>query len=125
VSIRTFLVEDNAVIRSNLTDTLQELADVNVVGFEEGAERASSWLTSHLDDWDLAIVDLFLVDGSGLAVLGATQGRSSSQRVVVVSNYATLPMHEKCRVLGANRVFDKSTQVDELIDYCLALGRCD
>lgn len=63
--LRSYIVEDNAVIRAGLTETLQELADVEVVGYEEGATRASDWLASHLHDWDLAIVDLSLSDGSG------------------------------------------------------------
>ena len=115
-------MEDNAIIRANLTDTLQELAGVEVIGSETGAERAGEWLTTHEEGWDLAIVDLFLSDGSGLAVVAATQKRSAAQHVIVVSNYATAPMREKCRVLGADKVFDKSTQVDDLIAYCAALG---
>ena len=121
--VRSYLVEDNAVIRASLTETLQELAGVKVVGYEEGATNASEWLTSHGADWDLAIVDLFLSDGSGLAVVDATQKRSEVQRVIVLSSYTTAPMREKCRVLGADRVFDRATQVSELIAYCTALAK--
>jgi DNA-binding NarL/FixJ family response regulator len=122
VPIRTFLVEDNAVIRANLTETLEVLAGVEVVGYAEGTEKACDWLTSHGDEWDLAIVDLFLADGSGLAVVDATQTRSKAQHVIVLSNYTTAPMREKCRVLGAQMVFDRSTQVVDLIDYCVGLA---
>jgi len=36
---------------------------------------------------------------------------------VVLTNYATLDMRSRCRALGADAVFDKSTEVDELIDW--------
>jgi hypothetical protein len=31
-------------------------------------------------------------------------------------------MREKCAELGADRVFDKSSELDELIAYCTRLG---
>jgi DNA-binding NarL/FixJ family response regulator len=44
--------------------------------------------------------------------------------MVVLSNYATADMRRKCLELGAHRVFDKSTEIDALIQYCgqLAAG---
>jgi len=45
-------------------------------------------------------------------------------RMVVLSNYATPDMRRKCLELGADRVFDKSNEIDALIQYCgrLAAG---
>jgi len=42
--------------------------------------------------------------------------------VVVLSNYATDDMRRRCAQLGADAVFDKSNEIDALVDYCLALG---
>jgi hypothetical protein len=39
-------------------------------------------------------------------------------KMVVLSNYATLDMRSKCLELGADRVFDKSNEIDALISYC-------
>jgi two-component system, OmpR family, response regulator len=55
-------------------------------------------------------------------VLEACQDRSRDQRVVVLSNYATPDMRKRCADLGADAVFDKSNEIDALVDYCLALG---
>lgn len=120
--LNTYLVEDNDVIRANLTETLHELADVNVVGYSEEAQHASRWLVEHPRSWKLAVVDLFLRAGSGLAVLAAVRHRQASQRVVVVSNYATPAMRARCLAAGADAVFDKSTEIDGLLRYCRALG---
>ncbi|MGJ7521495.1 response regulator [Variovorax sp. LT1P1] len=118
--LKTYLVEDNQVIVANLTETLQELADVVMVGYVAEAQTASQWLRTHTNDWDLVIVDLFLRQGSGLEVLAALRDRATRQRVIVASNYATPEMRSQCKALGADRVFDKSTEIDALVSYCLA-----
>jgi len=123
VQLRTYIVEDNATIRENLIETLAELAGVRSLGWAEAEGIARAWLAGHRGDWDLAIVDLFLKQGSGLGVLEACQDRSRDQRVVVLSNYATPDMRKRCAEMGADAVFDKSNEIDALVDYCLALGR--
>lgn len=122
VELRTYIVEDNATIRDNLIGTLEELASVEPLGWAETENQARSWFAGHQDDWDLAIVDLFLKQGSGLGVLEACRQRERNQRVVVLSNYTTADMRKRCSQLGADAVFDKSNEIDALVDYCLALG---
>lgn len=121
--LRTYLVEDNQVIVANLTETLQELADVVMVGCVAEARAASRWLCANTDAWDLVIVDLFLREGSGLEVLAALRDRVDGQRAIVASNYATPEMRSQCTALGADRVFDKSTEIDALVSYCLTAAR--
>jgi DNA-binding NarL/FixJ family response regulator len=121
VELRTYIVEDNATIRANLIDALAELASVTTLGWAETENEAKAWTTAHRGAWDLLIVDLFLKQGSGLGVLEACQGRGREQRVVVLSNYATSDMRKRCAQLGADAVFDKSNEIDALVDYCLAL----
>ncbi len=122
MALRTYIVEDNATIRENLIGTLEELASVRSLGWAETENAARDWLRAHRGGWDLAIVDLFLKQGSGLGVLEACQDRERGQRVVVLSNYATEDMRRRCAQLGADAVFDKSNEIDALVDYCLAHG---
>lgn len=122
MELRTYIVEDNATIRENLIGTLEELASVRALGWSETESEARRWMAAHGGQWDLLIVDLFLKQGSGLGVLEACQARDRSQRVVVLSNYATSDMRKRCAQLGADAVFDKSNEIDALVDYCLALG---
>lgn len=122
MDIKTYIVEDNVTIRENLIETLQELAAVQFLGWSETEREATEWLAGHRGDWHLLIVDLFLKQGSGLGVLEAGQLRGRDQRVVVLSNYATPDMRRRCSELGADAVFDKSNEIDALVDYCLALS---
>lgn len=122
MELRTYIVEDNATIRENLIGTLEELASVRSLGWAEAEKDAKAWLASSRGGWDLLIVDLFLKQGSGLGILEAARDRAGDQRVVVLSNYATPDMRQRCALLGADAVFDKSNEIDALVDYCLALG---
>lgn len=118
--LKTYIVEDNPTIRENLIATLEELADVTTVGTTENENEGKAWLTEHPEEWNLAIVDLFLKQGSGLGVLAAVQQRNPNHRVVVLSNYATADIRQRCTQLGADAVFDKSNEIDALVDFCLA-----
>lgn len=117
--LKTYIVEDNPTIRENLIATLEELAFVTAVGTAETENEGKAWLADHPDEWDLAIVDLFLKQGSGLGVLAACRGRASNRKVVVLSNYATSDIRQRCAQLGVDAVFDKSNEIDALVDYCL------
>lgn len=122
MQLRTYIVEDNATIRENLVGALEELASICALGWAETESDARQWLAQHQGQWDLAIVDLFLKQGSGLGVLEAARERASGQRVVVLSNYATADMRQRCEQLGADAVFDKSNEIDALVEYCIALS---
>ena len=122
MQLRTYIVEDNATIRENLVGTLEELASIVPLGWSETESEAKAWFEAHAGQWDLAIVDLFLKQGSGLGVIAACRQRRPGQRLIVLSNYATADIRDRCRHLGADAVFDKSNEIDALVDYCLALA---
>ncbi len=117
--LKTFIVEDNATIRENLIGTLEELTCVQAVGTAETELEGRQWLTQNASSWNLAIVDLFLREGTGLGVLDACQERKPNQKVIVLSNYATADIRQRCAQLGVDAVFDKSNEIDALVTYCL------
>lgn len=121
-TLKTYMVEDNATIRENLIGTLEELTCISTIGFAETESEARAWLGAHRDAWELAIVDLFLQQGSGLGVLQECLSRHDSQKVVVLTNYATPDIRKRCASLGADAVFDKSNEIDGLVDYCVDLA---
>ncbi|MEJ7687251.1 MAG: response regulator [Variovorax sp.] len=118
--LKTYIVEDNVTIRENLVGTLEELTCISAIGFAETELDAVQWLTENAGQWQLAIVDLFLKQGSGLGVLQACMSRRPGQKVVVLSNYATPDIRKRCAQFGVDAVFDKSNEIDALIDFCIA-----
>lgn len=117
-----YIVEDSPVILENLVATLHELAPVHVLDSAPDEEGAVAWLKNPNNQCHVVIVDIFLKAGNGLGVLKALKEMDFKGRAVVLTNYATADMTERCKSLGAHRVFDKSNEVDSLIDYCCRLG---
>jgi DNA-binding NarL/FixJ family response regulator len=119
--LRAYVVEDNATIRENLAGTLEELTCVKVAGGSAGEDEAGRWLADPDHAWDIVIIDLFLKNGSGIGLLQRIQRRVPQQRVVVFSNYVNASVRKRCAQLGVDAVFDKSTEIDALVDYCARL----
>jgi len=122
MTFKTYLVEDNAIIRDNLVGFLEDIADATVIAHAASEREAVAWLGSHRDSWDIAIVDLFLEQGNGLGVVKACRKRAAHQKVVVLSNYATPDMRARSKAMGADAFFDKSAEIDLLLDYCEKLS---
>lgn len=119
--LRVFIVEDSPVIRDNLIGTLEDLAPVRVVG-TAADEAAALAAMQDPSAFDLAIVDIFLKRGSGLGVLRGLASQGVPVERVVLTNYATEDIRRECAQLGASRVFDKSTDIDALIEHCCAMA---
>ena len=120
-TLKIYLVEDSPVIRENLIATLEELGPITVVGTADDEAGALAWLSQPHAQVDLVVVDIFLRSGSGLGVLRAAQALPLNARMVVLSNFATAEVRRHCLQLGAGRVFDKSHEIDDFIDYCRSL----
>ena len=119
MTFRAYIVEDSPTIRENLIETLQELALIEPVGTADTEYEGKKWLAQNDAYWDLAIIDLFLKEGNGLNILAACRLRRPTQKMVVLSNHATTDVRWRCAQLGADAVFDKSTEIDDLVEYCV------
>lgn len=116
--MKLFVVEDNAKALQNLRDALEAVPAVEIVQVVASAEEARRWLAANPDGWDVAVVDLFLAAGHGFEVLRHCRDRLPGQRAVVLSNYTRDPVREHARLAGADAVFDKSYQLEELVAWC-------
>ncbi len=121
-TLKVYLVEDSAVIRASLIATLEELACTKVIATAEDEASAAQWLVDPEHDLDLMIVDIMLRTGSGLGVIKTSHALLRPHKIVVLSNYATTDMRRLCLSLGADRVFDKSNEIEALIAYCNELA---
>lgn len=121
--LKTFIVEDSPVIRENLIATLEEMVPLKVVGYADHETGAGAWLADPAHRCDLVIVDIFLRQGSGIGVLQRLRQLGHPAGRVILTNYGSADLRRQCLALGADRVFDKSGDIDALIDHCLALAR--
>jgi len=125
--LRAFLIEDSPLLRSQVTELLEELAPITVVGVAEDESGALDWLAQDANQCEVAVVDIFLKRGNGLMVLQQAVTLRPNVHFLVLSNAATADVRRWCDQLGARAVFDKSTEIDDLVRYCsdLAAGRCE
>ncbi len=124
-TLKAFVVEDSPVIRESLVAALEEMLPLRVVGTAQDEASALRWLADPANDCDIAIIDVFLRQGSGVGLLRALQTRPAGFDRVVLTNYASEGMRRQCLQLGASRVFDKSGEIDALVDYCSGLCSTD
>lgn len=120
--LQTYMVEDSEVVRDSLIAALEEMAPMAVVGTAADEATAVQWLCDPAHACDMVIIDLFLRGGSGLGVLRSLQRRRPDLHSVVLSNFTSDDMRLTCLRLGAREVFDKSGEIDALVDHCHALA---
>jgi len=120
--LRVFLVEDSAVIRQSLTETIASLDHVEVVGHAEGETEAIAALQAL--ECDAVVLDLQLREGHGFNVLKALRRRSVGPRitVLILSNYATPQYRTRSMDIGADYFFDKAREYDRLCEVLEGLG---
>ena len=123
MALNVFLVEDSAAQCAYLTQILTTEANVVVVGIAETEQQAVSWFDQNADRWDIALVDLFLGDGTGVGVIEHCRKRHPEQSVVVMTNHAKDDqLLHRCQLLGVDAVYHKATQLDSLVAYCKAMA---
>jgi len=120
--LRCFIVEDSPIILRNLIDTLEQVLPLQVVGTAADEDSASNWIRNNPSACDLMIIDVFLKSGIGLNVLVTALRHAPQVHKVVLTNYATDAIRQRCLKLDADRVFDKSSELEDLITYCSDLA---
>ena len=121
-SLKVFVIEDDGVLRNLIVEALNDIPGVDVVFYADNEISATNWLSSNDGAWDLAVVDLHLKQGSGVAALSWCTTRRPGQHVVVLSGQLSEETRDQCMALRADAVFDKATDMDSFLDYCRSLA---
>jgi len=119
MSLRVFVVEDSAAQCAYLTHILTTETNAVVVGIAATETQALHWLKHNADGWDIALVDLFLGEGSGVGVIRHCQSRRPGQSILVMTNHARNDhLLHHCETLGVDAVYHKATELDSMVAYC-------
>jgi len=116
--LKVFLIEDSLLLQELLGGMVSELDGVEFCGCAAGETEALRHLAE--SPVDLVIIDIELKQGSGIGVLDALQtdsGLYGRPRKAVLTNYAHATMRQRCERFGMDAFFDKSMQINQLIDY--------
>ena len=115
INYKCFVVEDSARIRARVITLMESVPGVRVIGFSDTAADSIEWLKSH--DWDAVIIDLNIRSGSGITILEYLQAPEFlNKQKIVLTNYGFPEVKARCFELGATAFFDKSTEIESLLE---------
>jgi len=120
--LRVFLVEDSAILREHLTETLSSLEFVEVAGHADTERDAIAALRAQ--PFHAVVLDLQLKEGHGFDVLKALRAYRSTAHLVVLilTDHATPQYRARSIALGADYFFDKSREYGQLCELLLDLA---
>jgi DNA-binding NarL/FixJ family response regulator len=108
-----FLVEDSALVRARLAETLGGIEGAHIAGEADRAEAAIRGILAARPD--VVLLDINLAGGdSGFDVLRAVRREAPEIDVYMLSNFAARPYREIAQRLGARGFFDKSNELQRL-----------
>ena len=113
------VIEDSAMIRDRLVDIINADPGGRVTATADTEQGAIDIVKR--GNVDIAIIDLLLRQGSGVGVLQQL-GHDTSVLKIVLTNFSSPQMRQRCLDLGANYYFDKSREfelVAQVIDAWL------
>ena len=120
MKIKVFIVEDSPEIVDGLSELLIRDGKCEVVGHAASERLALEWSFGNEAGFDVAIVDLLLREGSGFPVL-THLAKYQPGKVVILSEYISPAIAERCERLGAAAAFPKS-RLRECVEFVRALA---
>ena len=113
VPLRVFIVEDSEILRDRLGEAFAAWGKIELVGHAETEAVAQAALRAK--EWDVLILDLQLLHGTGLGVLrGLSSHRKPGTAVIVLTTYAIPSYRARSMELGADYFFDKSADFSKI-----------
>ena len=121
---RILIVEDHALVREAMSQTLARLEPGLECVEAACSEQAIAMLEQH-DDWDLAVVDLMLPDLNGISLLGIMAKRFPDVPAVVVSAFDDQASVRRAMRAGASGFVSKARSGGSLAErFGLTAAQC-
>ena len=114
--MQVYLVEDSQILRGLITSSITA-AGAEVCGSSARAEEAIEDIFAL--NPDVVVIDLSLRSGSGFDVLKVLKEQNFAPDAIklVLTNHGTPEYRLACALLGADRFFDKSTEMAQALAF--------
>lgn len=113
--LKLLVVEDHALVREGLLQTLRKLDRGVVCTGVADAEAALALLDSGEDDYDLCLLDLMLPNLNGMGCLGVLRKRFPAMPVVIISALDDPDTIARAMRAGASGFVSKSSPGEALL----------
>ena len=104
--MKVLIIDDSEVIRERLSNLLNEVEQVEIVGLASCATEGIEMVNSCHPDF--IVLDIRLPDKSGIEVLKQIKDSNPETCIAMLTNYPYLPYRNLCMAYGADYFFDKS-----------------
>lgn len=119
--MKVIIVDDSAIIRVRLAELLAELDGIEVVAQASNAFEAVGMVREFKPD--VAIVDVRMPERSGLELIREVRETPQPPIIIMLTNFPTPENREKCLTEGADYFFDKSSEIEEVMNVLKDLVR--
>ena len=110
--VRVLLVEDSKVLTERLTEAIEQIADIHLIGTAETEAAAVAFVRR--ESVDVIILDLHLKQGTGFGVMRALATAHLKPRIIVLTNYDLPEYKNAALALGATHFLDKARDYGRL-----------
>ncbi len=112
--MKVLIADDSSIMRRRLTQMINELNFVDDLFEAHDFDQTIKGLSDIRPH--VLILDIRMPGGSGIDVLKTIKFETRPQVVIVFTNYAYTQYFEKCMKLGADYFFDKSADIEKLVE---------
>ncbi|MGD2135908.1 MAG: response regulator transcription factor [Gemmatimonadales bacterium] len=109
-TLRILIVDDSHVIRRRLASMVAGMEGMEVIA--EAADGVQGLDLAVRETPDVVIADVRMPGMSGIDLLRELKTRPDPPTVVMLTNYPYPAYRKRCRELGADHFFDKSTEFE-------------
>lgn len=112
--MKVFLVDDSPEIRQRLSEMLDGLEGIEIIGQADKASTAINFI--HAVKPDVVLLDIQLVGHeTGIDVLEQVEREKPPPKVIMLTNYPYPQYRQRCLQAGADFFFDKSIEFEKVI----------
>jgi DNA-binding NarL/FixJ family response regulator len=108
------LVDDSELIRTSLRSLLGSVE--GIASIREAATLGEALDCAQCDPPTLVIMDLHLPDGFGMHIIHQLKQFAPLLWIAVLTNHSAPVYRQRCLDLGVDWFFDKTTEVEELLE---------
>ncbi len=112
--MKILIVDDSALFRNKLIDILSSFEDVEIVGQARNGFEAGDKIL--VEKPDLITMDISMAGENGMVALGKIKKDFPDIKIFMLTNFAYKQLEEQAAKLGADAFFDKSGDIDKLLD---------
>ncbi len=110
-----FIVEDSPIVHERLVEMMLDAKGVSIAGHADNANDAIEGILRTRPDW--VLLDLQLINSSGIEVLRGVRERVPDTGFIVMTNFNTPQYRRICTEAGASHFLDKTqaTLIKEIV----------